>query len=37
MLRERNKKYGVIKFVDICVDDYFVEENNNIDFEMVKL
>jgi hypothetical protein len=38
MLGERNKNYGdAIKFVDICVDSYATEENNNIDFEMVKL
>jgi len=37
MLRERNKKYGAIKFVDICADDYSAKENKDIDFEKVKL
>lgn len=37
MLREKNKKYGAIKFVDICADDYSAEDNNGIDFETVKL
>lgn len=32
MLRERNKAYGTIKFVDISADDYSEEENAGIDF-----
>ncbi|XP_062116328.1 uncharacterized protein At5g50100, chloroplastic isoform X1 [Humulus lupulus] len=33
MLRERNKSYGTIKFVDICSEDYSPEENQGLDFE----
>eukprot|EP00897_Mesotaenium_endlicherianum_P002109 jgi/Mesen1/1926/ME000146S01011 len=33
MLRERNKTYGTIKFVDICADNYSAEANAGIDFE----
>lgn len=32
MLRERNKAYGTIKFVDISADNYLAEENFGIDF-----
>ncbi|MED6134626.1 hypothetical protein PIB30_038721 [Stylosanthes scabra] len=35
MLRERNKSYGTIKFVDISSDDYSPEENQNLDYETV--
>ncbi|XP_039011332.1 uncharacterized protein At5g50100, chloroplastic-like [Hibiscus syriacus] len=31
MLRERNKQYGTIKFVDISSDDYSPEENQRSD------
>ncbi|KAL5723580.1 hypothetical protein ACHQM5_006961 [Ranunculus cassubicifolius] len=33
MLKERNKSYGTIKFVDICSDEYSPEENLGIDYE----
>ncbi|CAN1179804.1 Uncharacterized protein At5g50100, chloroplastic [Linum perenne] len=33
MLRERNKSYGTIKFVDISSDDYSPEENQGLDYE----
>ncbi|KAF4390960.1 hypothetical protein CsatB_017894 [Cannabis sativa] len=33
MLRERNKSYGTIKFVDICSEDYSPQENQGLDFE----
>ncbi|XP_057442999.1 uncharacterized protein At5g50100, chloroplastic [Lotus japonicus] len=33
MLRERNKSYGTIKFVDIGSDDYSPEENQGLDYE----
>ena len=35
MLRERNKSYGTIKFVDISSEDYSPEENQGLDFETV--
>lgn len=35
MLRERNKQYGTIKFVDISSEDYSPEENQGLDFETV--
>ncbi|TKY73467.1 mitochondrial protein [Spatholobus suberectus] len=35
MLRERNKSYGTIKFVDISSDDYSPEENQGLDYETV--
>ncbi|XP_022924663.1 uncharacterized protein At5g50100, mitochondrial [Cucurbita moschata] len=35
MLRERNKRYGTIKFVDISSDDYTPEENQGLDYETV--
>nr|XP_025701621.1 uncharacterized protein At5g50100, chloroplastic isoform X2 [Arachis hypogaea] len=35
MLRERNKSYGTIKFVDISSVDYSPEENQNLDYETV--
>lgn len=37
MLRERNKSYGTIKFVDIGSDDYSPEENQGLDYETVSL
>ncbi|PON61064.1 Thioredoxin-like fold containing protein [Parasponia andersonii] len=33
MLRERNERYGTIKFVDISSEDYSPEENQGLDFE----
>lgn len=35
MLRQRNKGYGTIKFVDISSDDYSPEENQGLDFKTV--
>ncbi|TQD76940.1 hypothetical protein C1H46_037533 [Malus baccata] len=35
MLRERNKRYGTIKFVDISSDDYSPEENQGLDYKTV--
>lgn len=35
MLRERNKQYGTIKFVDISSDDYKPEENQGLDYKTV--
>ncbi|XP_019055085.1 PREDICTED: DEAD-box ATP-dependent RNA helicase 22 isoform X2 [Nelumbo nucifera] len=35
MLRERNKLYGAIKFVDISSDDYSPEENQGLNYETV--
>ncbi|XWS60682.1 hypothetical protein CRYUN_Cryun07bG0057100 [Craigia yunnanensis] len=35
MLRERNKQYGTIKFVDISSDDYSPEENQRLDYKTV--
>lgn len=35
MLRERNKQYGTIKFVDISSDDYSPEENQGLDYKTV--
>ncbi|KAK7281861.1 hypothetical protein RIF29_10190 [Crotalaria pallida] len=35
MLRERNKNYGMIKFVDISSDDYSPEENQGLDYKTV--
>ncbi|EXB42070.1 hypothetical protein L484_006417 [Morus notabilis] len=35
MLRERNKQYGTIKFVDISSEDYSPKENQGLDFETV--
>ncbi|XP_050221531.1 uncharacterized protein At5g50100, chloroplastic isoform X2 [Mercurialis annua] len=32
MLRERNEKYGTIKFVDIGSDDYSPEDNQGLDY-----
>jgi len=37
MLRERNKSYGTIKFVDIGSDEYSPEENQGLDYETVSL
>lgn len=33
MLRERNKSYGAIKFVDISSKDYSPEDNQGLDYE----
>uniref|UniRef100_A0A0D6QTA2 Thiol-disulfide oxidoreductase DCC n=1 Tax=Araucaria cunninghamii TaxID=56994 RepID=A0A0D6QTA2_ARACU len=35
MLRERNKQYGTIKFVDISSDEYSPEENAGLDYKTV--
>lgn len=35
MLRERNKNYGTIKFVDISSKEYSPEENQGLDYETV--
>ncbi|KAJ0106399.1 hypothetical protein Patl1_17978 [Pistacia atlantica] len=35
MLRERNKQYGTIKFVDIGSDEYSPEENQGLDYKTV--
>ncbi|XP_062170323.1 uncharacterized protein At5g50100, chloroplastic isoform X1 [Alnus glutinosa] len=35
MLRERNRHYGTIKFVDISSDDYSPEENQGLDYRTV--
>ncbi|KAL6509605.1 hypothetical protein OROGR_022915 [Orobanche gracilis] len=35
MLRERNKRYGSIKFVDISSDDYNPEDNQGLDYKTV--
>ncbi|KAL6281168.1 hypothetical protein ACE6H2_018049 [Prunus campanulata] len=35
MLRERNKLYGTIKFVDISSGDYSPEENQGLDYKTV--
>ncbi|XP_065876248.1 uncharacterized protein At5g50100, chloroplastic [Euphorbia lathyris] len=35
MLRERNKSYGTIKFVDISSLDYSAEENQGLDYKTV--
>lgn len=37
MLRERNKSYGTIKFVDISSDGYSPEDNLGLDYEAVSL
>lgn len=37
MLRERNKSYGTIKFVDISSEDYSPEVNQGLDYETVSL
>ncbi|KAG8048173.1 hypothetical protein GUJ93_ZPchr0008g13414 [Zizania palustris] len=33
MLRERNKSYGAIKFVDISSKDYSPKDNQDLDYE----
>ncbi|KAJ7945913.1 Thiol-disulfide oxidoreductase DCC [Quillaja saponaria] len=33
MLRERNKSYGTIKFVDICSENYSPDENQGLDYK----
>ncbi|ESR52990.1 hypothetical protein KPL70_005977 [Citrus sinensis] len=35
MLKERNKQYGTIKFVDISSDEYSIEENQGLDYKTV--
>lgn len=35
MLRERNKPYGAIKFVDISSNDYSPEDNEGLDYKTV--
>ncbi|XP_050378941.1 uncharacterized protein At5g50100, chloroplastic [Argentina anserina] len=35
MLRERNKNYGTIKFVDISSEDYSPEDNMGLDYKTV--
>ncbi|KAL6973283.1 hypothetical protein U1Q18_027463 [Sarracenia purpurea var. burkii] len=35
MLRERNKRYGAIKFVDISSDEYNPKENHGLDYKTV--
>lgn len=35
MLRERNKQYGTIKFVDISSSDYSPEDNQGLDYQTV--
>uniref|UniRef100_A0A2N9GFF2 BED-type domain-containing protein n=1 Tax=Fagus sylvatica TaxID=28930 RepID=A0A2N9GFF2_FAGSY len=35
MLRERNKRYGTIKFVNISSNDYSPEENQGLDYKTV--
>uniref|UniRef100_A0A2P2IRW2 Uncharacterized protein MANES_14G069600 n=1 Tax=Rhizophora mucronata TaxID=61149 RepID=A0A2P2IRW2_RHIMU len=35
MLRERNKSYGTVKFVDISSDEYSPEENQGLDYKTV--
>lgn len=37
MLRERNKLYGTIKFVDISSENYSPEENQGLDYKTVSL
>lgn len=37
MLRERNKSYGTIKFVDISSEDYSPEDNLGLDYKTVSL
>jgi hypothetical protein len=37
MLRERNKSYGTIKFVDIGSDDYSPQENQGLDYQTVSI
>ncbi|GAA0178800.1 hypothetical protein LIER_29885 [Lithospermum erythrorhizon] len=35
MLRERNKQYGTIKFVDVSSDEYSPDENKGLDYRTV--
>lgn len=35
MLKERNKQYRTIKFVDISSDEYSPEENQDLDYKTV--
>lgn len=35
MLRDRNERYGTIKFVDISSDGYSPEDNKGLDYKTV--
>ena len=35
MLKERDKRYGAIEFVDISATSYSPKDNNDIEFETV--
>lgn len=35
MLKERNKNYNTINFVDISSDDYSPQDNHGLDYETV--
>jgi hypothetical protein len=37
MLRERNKSYGAINFVDISSKDYSPKDNQGLDYETVRI
>lgn len=37
MLKERNKNYNAINFVDISSEDYSPEDNQGLDYETVCL
>jgi len=37
MLKERNKSYGAIKFVDISSKDYSPDDNQGLDYETVRI
>ena len=37
MLRERNKSYGAIHFVDISSKDYSAKDNQGLDYETVRI
>lgn len=37
MLREKNKEYGTIKFIDISSENYSPEENQGLDYTTVIL
>lgn len=36
MLKERDKRYGAIEFVDISATSYSPKDNNDIEFETVR-
>lgn len=36
MLKERNKNYNAINFIDISSDDYSPEDNQGLDYETVR-